>query len=408
MSLRSISENRRTIMYYRQPRYFKDFRCVGGECLDNCCFGWRIDWRMDEIDKLKNAEMSPELRELVESSFTEDGAAKGQFRIKLNDRADCPFQTEDKLCRIQRELGAEYLSEVCTSYPRHENPTRAAIFRHCYTSCPVIINALLNSENASDLVNVNTDSGREDKVDVQFDETERRYKGELLDFYYELVSDKRISVETALTLGALAAQKLTEIVAKKELDRIPEAIKAFRRQFHNAEQLRAIENIKPNYHLKFAFLAELIENVIQNGATALLRDKTGTLNIDLYNLGEQRLHEMLGKRGYFLRNLALNLLLEFAVPFKFTDKTIFENYSLYAAAFGCLKLNLIAVCSTEKTINFNTYEQTFRYVGDDKLIGMSAIFCRGVCQADGKAKMVLDRLSENKFTSPAYLALLVK
>lgn len=396
-------------MYYRQPRYVKDFQCVGGECLDNCCFGWRIDWQKDEVEKLKNAEgISEELKAIAERAFIKNSELDGALMIKLNDHASCPFQTEDKLCRIQKELGAEYLSGVCTTYPRHENKSREAIFRHCYTSCPVIIDALLNNENASDLVNINIEGDRGNKVDIRFDETERRYKGELLDFYYELVSDKRISVESALILGALAAQKLTEIVARGELDRIPEAIKVFRKQFHNAEQLKAIESIKPNYHLKFGFLAELIENIIENGATVLLRDETGTLNIDLYNLGEQRLREMLGKREYFLRNFALNLLLEFAVPFKYKDKTIFENYSLYVAAFGCLKLNLIAVCSTDRAIKFNTYTQSFRYVGDDKLIGMSAIFCRGICQADDKAEMIIKRLSENKFTSPAYLALLVK
>lgn len=396
-------------MYYRQPRYFNDFRCVGGECLDNCCFGWRIDWQKDEVERLKNAEgISEELKAIADRAFEENPMLDGEFMIKLNEHASCPFQTEDKLCRIQRELGAEYLSGVCTTYPRHENESRKAIFRHCFTSCPVIIDALLNNENASDLVNVNIGGERGNKVDVQFDGTERRYKGELLDFYYELVSDKRISVESALILGALAAQKLTEIVARGEFERIPEAIKVFRKQFHNAEQLKAIESIKPNYHLKFGFLAELIEKVIENGATVLLRDETGTLNIDLYNLGERRLREMLGKREFFMRNLALNLLLEFAVPFKFDSKTIFENYSLYAAAFGCLKLNLIAVCSTDKPIRFNTCNQSFRYVGDDKLIGMSAIFCRGICQTDNSAEIIIKRLSENKFTSPAYLALLVK
>lgn len=396
-------------MYYRQPRYYGNFRCVGDECPDNCCFGWRIDWQNDEVEKLKSAEnISPELKEIVERAFVDNPHLEGQCMIKLDEHASCPFQNEDKLCRIQMELGEEYLSRVCTSYPRREIQTREAIFRHCFTSCPVIIEALLNNENSSDLVNVNAGGDRGDKVDVQFDKTERLYKGEMLDFYYELVSDKRISVETALILGALAAQKLTEIVARRELDRIPEAIKVFRKQFHNAEQLKAIESIKPNYHLKFAFLAELIENVIKNGATMLLRDETGTLNIDLYSLGEQRLAKALNGREHFLRNLALNLLLELSVPFKYMDKTIFENYSLFVAAFGCLKLNLIAVCSTEKTINFNTYEQTFRYVGDNKLIGMSAIFCRGICQSDSSAEMILKRLSENKFTSPAYLALLVK
>lgn len=122
----------------------------------------------------------------------------------------------------------------------------------------------------------------------------------------------------------------------------------------------------------------------------------------------QRLHEILGEREFFLRNLALNLLLEFSVPFKFSDKTIFENYSLFVAAFGCLKLNLIAVCSTEMAINFRTCSQEFKYYGEDKLVGMSAIICRGICQTDNKAAAIIERLAENKFTTPAYLALLVK
>lgn len=252
------------------------------------------------------------------------------------------------------------------------------------------------------------ESDQNKKINSTNDNSALKYKGELIEFYYELISDKRIPVESALILGALAAQKLTEIAERKEYDRIPEALKIFRKQFHNAEQLKAIENIKPNYHLKFGFLAEIIEKVIQNGATALLRDETGTLNIDLYNRGEQNLRELQKDREHFLRNLALNLLFEFSVPFKFKDKTIFENYSLYVAAVGCLKLNLIAVCSTDKSINFRTYKQVFNYTGDDKLIGMSAIICRGICQSTDKSETIIALLNENKFTSPAYLALLVK
>lgn len=119
---------------------------------------------------------------------------------------------------------------------------------------------------------------------------------------------------------ALAAQNLKEIVENKQYNLIPEALKAFRKQFHNAAQLKAIENIKPNYHLKFGFLSEIIEKVVKNGATVLLHDQTGTLNIDLYNAGEHRLNEMLKGREFFLRNLALNLLFEFCVPFKFEEK----------------------------------------------------------------------------------------
>lgn len=396
-------------MYYRQPRYYGDFRCVGSDCLDNCCFGWRIDWKKEEVEKLKSAEnMSPELKKLVEESFADNPALEGYYQIRFDESANCPFQTKEKLCLIQKELGAEYLSKVCTIYPRREVLARGAVYRFCHTSCPVIIKELLNNKSSMDLINVPAPPEQSHKLNITNDDSELKYKDELIEFYYELISDKRIPVESALILGALAAQKLTEIVSRKKYDRIPEALKIFRKQFHNAEQLKAIENIKPNYHLKFGFLAEIIEKVIENGATALLRDETGTLNIDLYNLGEQNLRELQMGREHFLRNLALNLLFEFSVPFKFKDKTIFENYSLYVAAVGCLKLNLIAVCSTDKSINFRTYKQVFNYTGDDKLIGMSAIICRGICQSTDKSEKIISLLNENKFTSPAYLALLVK
>lgn len=335
------------------------------------------------------------------------------MRIPIGEDGKCPFQTEDRLCRIQKELGEEYLSFTCTNYPRHTIETDKIYYRSCYSSCPEVLKMLLNDEHSTELISMQKNDVVK-YVRVPFNPEkvkkypELQYRRELLEFFHELISDKKIPVESAIILGALAAQKLTELVELKQYYRIPEAIKAFRKQFHNAEQLKSIENIKPNYHLKFGFLSELIEKVIENGATGLLHDETGTLNIDLYNKGDQGLREALKGRESFLRNLALNLLFEFAVPFKFEDKTILENYGLFVAAFGLLKLNLIAVCSTEKGITMRTYGQEFVYHGDDKLIGMTATICRGICQNASKAKTIIRLLNDNKFTTPAYLALLVK
>lgn len=402
-------------MYYRQPRYFGEFQCIGSDCIDNCCYGWQIDWKRDEIEKVKNApDISPELSELMENSFTLMDEKQGKYTIKFPENGKCPFQTEEGLCKIQRELGAEYLSYTCTIYPRCGIDTDNAVYHYCNTSCCVIIKKMLNNINSMDMMSEpykNNNSNPRFTVNNKEKEKnhpEIQYRGELFEFFYELISDKKIPLETAIILGALVAQKLTEIVALKQYDRIPEALKAFRKQFHNAQQLNNIDNIKPNYYLKFGFLSELIEKVVENGATVLLHDQTGTLNIDLYNKGEQGLREALKGREFFLRNLALNMLFEFAVPFKFEEKTILENYGLFVAAFGLLKLNLIAVCSTEMGITMRTFGQEFVYRGDDKLIGMTAIICRGICQNSGKAKTIIAMMNDNGFISPAHLALLIK
>lgn len=171
--------------------------------------------------------------------------------------------------------------------------------------------------------------------------------------------------------------------------------------------MKSIEDIKPNYYLKFGFLAEIIGEIVGDSAVILLCDETKTLNIDIYNYGQSQLNITL-KDSPFLRNLALQLLLELTVPFDLEDKTIFENYSLFVVAWGCMKLNLIAVSTTEKGINFRTHGQVFTYTGEERLVGLSALISRGICQSPEKSKRILDRLNDNKFTTPAYLALLVK
>lgn len=96
-------------MYFRQPRYFTDFRCVGGTCTNSCCIGWKIFWTQDEIDKVKNdPNCSEELRALMENSFhpSSDGE-KNKYSMTLEEKTNrCPFLTEDNFCKIQRELGA--------------------------------------------------------------------------------------------------------------------------------------------------------------------------------------------------------------------------------------------------------------------------------------------------------------
>lgn len=401
-------------MYYRQPRYFGDFHCIGSECTNNCCYGWRINWEAEEVEKVKHApNCSAELKELIEKSFIPNEVLDDQFAIKFDDRGLCPCVTEDGLCRIQKELGAEYLSGICMDYPRRRVATDTIIYRSCRPSCREVTKRLFSDEKAMDLINIQIKEAKSELVIKDTPETlasnpELKYRGELLEFFYELISDKKHDIETNIILGALAAQSLTKLVAQGEIDRIPEALKSFKSQMHNGAQLKAIENIKPNYHLRFGFIEKLLIEIVGQSVVSALSDTTGTPNIDHYNVASRRLEERFKDRSFFLRNIALNLLFEFVIPFKFPDKTIFENYSLFVVSYACIKLNLISIELLGETINVNSVERTFHFEGEDRFIGLTSIICREICQNETKQKDIIARLNENKFTSPAYLALLVK
>lgn len=142
-------------MYFRQPRYYNEFHCIGGDCPDNCCYGWRIDWNKDEVDKVLNApNISPELKSLAERSFVPDENKQGRYIVEFDERGKCPCVTEDGLCRIQKELGVEYLSYTCQIYPRCAIGTPNIFYRSCNSSCRVIMEHFFNEENAVELVNI--------------------------------------------------------------------------------------------------------------------------------------------------------------------------------------------------------------------------------------------------------------
>ncbi len=404
--------------YYRQPNYFGDFHCIGTSCPDNCCYGWRIDWEKEEVDKLKTAEgCSPELREIIGKTFVpnEGEDREGWYQVAFDEHRRCPLLTADGLCRIQRELGVDYMSQTCMNYPRKYILVEPTAYSVCQSSCREVMRHLINDEKAMDLTNIlikQVKTVSNVVADMPEDiaaHPELKYRAELLEFFYEIIADKRHAVETNIILGALAAQALTKLVDKGDVDKIPETLKSLKSQMHNAAQLKAIDNIKPNYTLRFEFIGLLLQRIVGFSMISLLNDQTGTPNIDYYNIASENLNEIFKDRPFYLCNIALNLLFEFAVPFNFKDSTIFENYSLFAVAFACLKLNMIALALTGKgEINLNLYGNKIHYDGEDKFIGLTSVICRGLCQNPTKQKTYLDLLKKFKFTSPAYIALLVK
>lgn len=412
-------------MYYRQPKYFKDFCCIGPDCHDNCCNGWRINWTEKEVDKLKSAEnISHELKEIVETYFILDEKMKYAYKVQFDEHGKCPCLTEDGWCRIQRELGAEYLSYVCMVYPRNYIISDNCIYRYCNMSCPETMKKLLHDEKSMDLVNAEV----KDNAIIQSEHKntheklkahpELKYRIELLELFCEIIGDKKHDVETNIILGALAAQSLTRLVEAEDHDNIPQAVKDIRTQIHNGAQLKQIENIKPNYFVKLGFLGYIVRSINPINIMAALIDNTGKLNIDLYLHGEKRLTETFKDNPFYMRNIALNLLLELAVPFKLEDKTIFENYCIFAAAFAAFKLNVIATAELGNRVEADpgvsvtgsdpNVKAVSKANSEKHVIRSATIISRTLCHNPDVAQELLEFLHKNKLVTPGYIALLVK
>lgn len=413
MKLSVIQKKGRCYMFVRQPRYFKDFHCIGSECVDNCCHGWRIDWTNEEVDKLKEAEnASPELKELIERSFIP--GENGKLKIKFDDKDNCPFQTSDRLCRIQKELGAEYLSSTCTYYPRIGIIGKTALYRYCFFTCEAVMRILINDDRAMNLVNVDT---REKSITLAAKNTmiskpkqpELQYFEEVFEFFYEIIADKKRDVEDSLVLGTLAAQALSKLSEKNKCEQIPEAIKLLKSQMHNGEQLKSIANIEPNYNVKLGILGQLLKLICKNNRrddpTFALIDSEGKYNINLYAEGELALKNHFMERPFAMRNIALNLLFELFTPFGNEDYSIFENYAVYVTTFALLKLNSIAIARIQ---NKDSQQKNSEEIIENAIINSASTISRSLCQNINTDKVIMAALSANGMVTPGFLALLVK
>ena len=126
-------------MKYIIPDYYKKFSCIGGDCPDTCCAGWKIV--IDEKSKKKYRR------------------EKGFFGNRLNNEINwkegvfqqyegrCAFLNDENLCDIYTEIGKDKLCKTCRLYPRHIEEFESLREISLSLSCPVVAKLILEKED---------------------------------------------------------------------------------------------------------------------------------------------------------------------------------------------------------------------------------------------------------------------
>lgn len=388
--------------YYRQPEFYRNFHCMGGKCPNSCCAKWRIDWTTEEVEKLKAADCSPELRKLIDESFVprEDNEKMMKVLLRQDKNGDCPFLTEDRMCSIQRELGEKYLSNTCSFYPRDYMVCENVVYRTCSVSCYQVMEMLCNDSDAMNLYSAPVEQ-KTVKIQATKDlkallsaHPELKYREELFEFFYEIIGNKKRSLETSLVLGALVAQKLNEYINLGQQEQIPEIIKALRPQL-NLQTVPAFENTAPKYGISLGIVGKIVDTFNKSDLLDVLR-VGGKLSVEKYLKGRALFDKFIESNPHIMRNLAQNFLFEGKMPFFDTSKTLFENYCYYVSTIATVKTLGCAVALMDSNIKAGFYI-------------VVSYFVRTMYHSEGKSpKKILKILNENNCNSPSFLALMLK
>jgi len=190
-------------------------------CEDNCCrnSGWTIS--VDPVTYAKYKAMDDEMGEFIRSCIVEeDGVAK----MKEFDDGKCPLLV-DGLCRIHRDLGAEYLCTTCTTYPRVTTFFNKRPECWLSLSCPEVVRWVLYRKETTGILEFTAQT----RVHSNASNAKDREKSKVREFLFDIAKCEKYSFMEKLIYMGLFMRSISKLPLDSEFIRaIKEPLETYR------------------------------------------------------------------------------------------------------------------------------------------------------------------------------------
>ncbi len=406
-----------------QPQYLNDFKCIGPECEDSCCKGWRVNIDKaiyQKYRKCPDKQLREKMKNHVTRNRTNSASDENYAKIIMTNEGNCPFLSEDGLCVIQRTLGEGYLSVVCNSYPRYVNQVNGTIEKSLTLSCPEAAKLILRNPDVMEFDEVEEDAAVRAYIDIVLNTNDismaykpQRYFWELRIFTITALQSRQYLLWQRLVILGLFYNNLEQFINEGKVAEIPQLVNSYSDLLKGstiAEQLNSIPN---ENSIQIKLMKELTEERFFQGA---VRNKTFVqcfgefLNgiksdgkTDLLELSEsysQAYEEyykpFMDKHEYMLENYLVNYVFKKTFPFVGNDP-VFNSYVLMIVHYAMIKMLLIGMAGFHKE-NF----------GEEHVIKLIYSFSETIEHSPSYLQHVIQLLENNKFNTMAYMAVLIK
>ena len=189
-----------------KPTFYKNFKCIAGDCPDSCCQGWEVDADSDSLEYYKSLDNSLEIKKRIDSVLSKDEFDNTIFTLAPKKR--CPFLNDENLCDMHIAIGGEHTPYTCRTFPRFIYDFGATREIGISFSCPVASDMMYNTESFDFETEVNSDLPTLNDIDAE--KYFLLYKGRAE--AYKIAKDKNKSIRERLNdlldLGVLLQEKL--------------------------------------------------------------------------------------------------------------------------------------------------------------------------------------------------------
>ena len=114
-----------------KPDYYDTFHCLASACPDSCCKEWAVQVDQDSAERYR--ALPGDLGDRLRAVMAEED---GDIILTLTPDNRCPMWREDGLCRIQAQMGEEYLCHTCKQFPRLRHDYGDFVELGLELSCP--------------------------------------------------------------------------------------------------------------------------------------------------------------------------------------------------------------------------------------------------------------------------------
>ncbi|CUO85882.1 FliB family protein [Clostridium baratii] len=344
----------------KYPKYLKEFKCIGGECEDSCCIGWDID--IDKITfrqyyKVKDQEMKKMFQKNVHNNEYCQAPDVDYGKVKLKKDKRCPFLDECNYCIIQSKLGEEYLSNVCTSFPRILNKIDGYYEMSLDVSCPEAARILLLKEEGIEFGESEETLGKHiisseiDTKSKEFKNLPIKYFKEIRDLSIKIIKNRKFDLNRRLYILGEFINELEE-----ELKYNYENVQRFIKEYDINSVKDPYEKDDFSYLLQVDFFKKTMKylNILNEVDSLSFKDYTREVmtgfnfeddNISKYaniyiEAFEEYSKEYMIKNSFIFENYLVNFIYNYMFPFS-ENQSVFDGYIMLLMRYSFIRFYLV-------------------------------------------------------------------
>ena len=393
-----------------KPFYYDDFKCIAGDCIDNCCHAeWEIS--IDKKTYKKYRKLKGQWGNKINNNIGRIRSNISDLRygkIKLKDKG-CSLLDEKGLCTIHANLGVGYLCNTCKVYPREITKLGEIYERNLFMSCPEVARYFVRHKE-----NFYFNMGEEELSDLDKDYIiDKSYDEKLYNLLWdsrslamEIIQFKEIEIWKRIIFLKMLTDKVQKLIDEENYENYKKVLNTFRNEITNIDVINSLDKIKFVEDVKFDFIQSII-----NKSSQLKRVKYSELINDYYEMFNATDDKKENLKLLFEKEREFNIFLK-------DYENILENlliyliYEYFMVALYSEDLNkqvnkVIITYSMIKMLLLGRWFKNNKELEEDDFVEVFYVFSRVIEHNSTFLNKIYEGVKEVGYDKIAYITILV-